>query len=382
MRITKSIASIGIAGSLGLLAIASAHAEAPTPKKPVISPPPVQPVITPSLPNVVGAFIQTKITGTLKFHNCAVRLTDVTVTAGDKRVTAVGDPADDFGYRYEIVDLPPGTYTVTPQLANGKCPGGAWAPGNRTVTLTRGSTQTAQGFEYRVATQTRRINAGLLAAVLEGAFSGTQLRLNNYGERRGDSWFKPNDSWLRLPATLGGSTSMLQINEARVGAGRRYYVSDVNLERVSVTAQATNFRISFHFESGGTEIKGRCSGNATCFGASDDAAPDFQVNGARLDILLTPLAYAAGLSYAVPPQAAFHATVDGTFVGEILDNVVERELKQKIPAAAVQALSSATVRRNINDALRRSLAGFGIGAVHSVRMENGSLVIEYSPPSS
>jgi len=239
--------------------------------------------------------------------------------------------------------------------------------------------------------ETRSVNAGLVASAIEGAFRGTQLRLNNYGPRHGDSWHKANDSFLRMSATLGGGERRFDIPEVVIRARvkvpllpdpkytARYYISDVNLASVAVAPAGGTFKITMRFESNGTELKGRCSDG--CVVGSDDTAPDFQINGARVDVFLTPAALDGSVSYgAARPE--FHGHVDGSGLGEFFENKVKREIKNRLEPTIAGKLNEATVRHQVAAATRATLNRLGIGRVNSVRMIGGNLVIDHTPPRS
>jgi hypothetical protein len=259
----------------------------------------------------------------------------------------------------------------------------------RQVTVAAGGTASGQDFTYRVNRQTRRIRTSTIAALIETAFAGTQLHLNNYGSRHGDSWHKANDSFLRLGPALGGRELRFNIPEVVIRAKvtlpllpdpkytARYYVNDFNLSGITARAQDGTFKISLNFESRGTELKGRCS--AGCIVGSDGTAPDFQINNAHLVVSLTPARHVTGgLSYG-SVSAAFHARVDASGIGEFFDGTVKREIKSRLEPAIVQALSTDDVRTRVAAALRATLDRFGIGSITSVRVEGDDLVIEHIP---
>ena len=244
------------------------------------------------------------------------------------------------------------------------------------------------------ATQTARadiirIDAGLIASQIENAFRGTTLRLNNYGPRRGDSWYLANDSLLRLGAPLGGREHRFTIPEVVIRARvkvpllpdpkytARYYISDMNLIRVSVAAEGAALRIRMEFDSRGTELKGRCS--AGCVVGSDDTAPDFQINRSRVDVSLTPAVFRDGLAYS-SVNAQFSARVDSSGLGEFFERRVKSEIKSRLEPAIVNALNNDDVRMRIYSALRPTLDTARIGVVRSVRLEGRNLVIDHTPP--
>jgi hypothetical protein len=317
------------------------------------------------------------IAGAVRLVDCGARESDVTVSAGTRTVSVNRDPSNELVLRYRITGLAKGQHTVTPRLAAGKCPGGAWGPPSRNVRLNAGQSVTGQDFEYRVPRQTKRLEGAQLAALIEAAFRGTQVQLNNYGPRHGDSWHKANDSLIRLGPGVGGGELRFDIAEIRGAAGRRYYVDHLSLTRLSVRPETGAVKLLLEFEKRGAEIKGRCAGEASCFGASDDPAPDFSVNNARLELYLTPTRDpSGGIGYG-PVRAAFSVVVDGAGMGELADGLVERQIKAAVEASARQALDQRTVQDHVVAALRPALDKMQIAAVAGVQMDGQDLLVEY-----
>ncbi len=89
-----------------------------------------------------------------------------------------------------------------------------------------------------LAAQERRIDAGLLTTVVNGILGGTQVHLNTYGPRHGDSWYVA-DSWMQLPPALAAMRVPLTITETRGGpeSAFRIYLNDINLRNLSVAIE-------------------------------------------------------------------------------------------------------------------------------------------------
>ncbi|MCX7900766.1 MAG: hypothetical protein N2483_00480 [Burkholderiaceae bacterium] len=358
-----------------------------------------------------------RIAGVIRLQHCnaPAETIRVTVSGAGKRINVplVANPADQFSWRYEAAGLAPGTYTVTPQLPTHLCPGGSWTPENASVALTAPAGQTVQqDFTYRVAALTRRVPLVLLAGGVYAAFDGTQIRLNNYTphryeRRRGGggtygSWYKADDAWIQLGPNLGGRRLMLDIPEVHAGWGRRYYLADVNLRRIDV--QAVRFdgavasalgaergiRIAFLFEDQGLpEIKGRCSEHVTCFnlgsgraGSSDTTAPDFHIDGLRLDLFVVPGRFGPDLSYDRVLAKVSHTRFDGPGgFFELLDELLnllraaETEISRRLTTALNDPQLRSAVARNLRPVLDRE----GIGPIIAHRLVGDALEIEYLP---
>jgi hypothetical protein len=318
------------------------------------------------------------IAGAVRLTNCGADAADVTVTTGAKTVSMERDPNGQAVFRYRISRLAKGQHRVTPHLADGTCAGGAWNPASRTVRLNAGKSVTGQDFEYRVPLRSKRISAALVTSLIEGVFRGSVLHLNNYGPRHQQTWHKADDSFIRLGADAGGSELWFDIAEIPGASGRRYYVSELNLSRLVVGPDKDGIKLLLDLEPRGAEVKGRCADDLDCFAAADDAAPDFAVTNARLELRLIPGPDpAGGLAYG-PVRAAFFMTVDGRGLGELSAGLIERQIKPAVEAAARRALDQVTVHDRVAAALRPTLQAMQIASVAGAHIEGEDLVIEYS----
>jgi hypothetical protein len=270
------------------------------------------------------------------------------------------------------------------------CRGGAWTPPERVVTVENTLSPVRNvDFEFRGRRIITRINASLLASIIEGVFTGTELHLNNYTSTSHsvsgrDSWHLPNDSFLRRSIAMGGTTTRFALEEVSRGA-LRYYVRDLNLLRITVSPETDAFRLTFLFEDGGpVEIKGRCSNTTAsvdpaCPVGSDDTAPDFDINDARLEIHLPPVRDTEGSITYGAVLVNFAMSVEGGGIGTIFESQVRRSIKSNVEPMIMSMVDNATLRRTVARALRTSLDRAGVGSVATVRFEGSDLVIESYP---
>ena len=320
------------------------------------------------------------VSGAIRLTDCSANFTDVSVTASGKTVVAEVDPSREFVFRYQITALPAGMHTVAPMLAAGRCVGGSWTPVSRGVDLMVGAATGGQDFEYRVPRKTTRIKGAVVASLIEWSFSGTQIHLNNYGPRHEDSWHRANASYLRLGPALGGSETRFDIPEASKGPWR-FYVNDVNVQSITVQSVPGAFKMLMKFESSGTEIKGRCSA-IVCVGATDAAAPDFQLDNAIVEISLVPALHrtdTAGISYGAF-TVRFSASVDGAGpLGETLDGLAKNKIKTIVEAKLSSALEQRSIKDRLAAAITPLLSSLGVLSITGVRMDGADLIIEYLP---
>ena len=340
------------------------------------------------------AAINRYIEGRISVSNCHAAPRNVSIRvsgAGRNRlVPAQHDLGGSFGFRYRIDDLPAGIFTVTPSLRGISCPGGSWTSSGASVDLSR-TLHARRDFSYSVEILETRLEPSFVASVIENVFSGTVIRLNNYQRSHADDWLRPNDAFIQLPAAAGGERRNLILPAFRSGAFR-YFVKDINLQRVAAQMTAEGLRLRFIFEERDVELKGHCWGtdfaiDLECPVGSDDTAPDIDLDDFHIDVLLTPARFTAGagtdagISYAdahvrVGLSADINGVCDVWFCGS-LESFLERQVKGQVARMLGDVLDSRTLRSRVASALRPVLTGLGIGNVQEVRVERGRLVIRH-----
>lgn len=276
---------------------------------------------------------------------------------------------------------------VQPHYPGSVCKG-RWTPGSR-IALIHAPGQTISGlnFNYKGTARELRIPVSLLAALIQAKFRGTQIRLNNYGRRHGNSWYKGNDSQVRLSSALGNGTRRFSIPAVNK-IPYRYYISNVNLRSINVGQNGSRFKISLAFESSGVEIKGRCAtGNilkrTLCAVGSDKAAPDVQMNNAVATVLLTPAISSdrSSITYS-SISTDFNAKIQAQGVCKIagLCNKIfsyKRKIKNGIKSAMFSMLNRNSVRSAVANALRGEIRQRGIRQISGIQIIGQNLVIWY-----
>jgi hypothetical protein len=227
------------------------------------------------------------------------------------------------------------------------------------------------------------VPAPLLSAIANKLVQGSQLRLNNLGPKRGKSWHKANDSYLRLPAQFGGGEFRFDLPEKTINlvGTAHFYVNDWNLERTEITWQRSHFRLSLFLESEGREIKGFHTGFISL---RDGGIPDAEINQARLDIDIKPVVEKGRLSYWVT-ATNFNASIQATGACKILGfdlcNTLfkyRKELTSQVAAQVQNQLNDPSVRDRVTEALQPALAQLGIGTITELSLNEENWVIRYS----
>lgn len=134
-----------------------------------------------------------------------------------------------------------------------------------------------------------KVSTSELISVIKSKLHGSKIRLNSYGKRRGYSWHKKNDSYVKVGNFYNKKFNIPELKKGPY----KYNVNDINLKSYNITAENGRFRLNFYFENHGNEIKGRCKGKwyktgALCINGSDGSAPDVHINNAIATAYLTP----------------------------------------------------------------------------------------------
>jgi hypothetical protein len=197
-----------------------------------------------------------------------------------------------------------------------------------------------------------RIPAKEIARALERALVGFTVHLDyDVVDKAG----KPlSRSFAALPPGLGGARVALSLPEQVVELGSFgrvvYRVRDLNLERVSVSAGPREYLVRFFFEDAGYEL-------VAAPGALGGAAPNFQLDGACLELRLRPQAQALALErVAVRFLADIRmAELDGVPGGAALLQQLtgyQERLREAIEAQAERALAGPELLAALNAQLR------------------------------
>ncbi len=221
------------------------------------------------------------------------------------------------------------------------------------------------------------------AIEMQSAFQGTKVHLNNYGPRHGNSWYKGNDSFVELPAALGGVKKQFSF-PVKNAFPFRYYMNNVNLSSIQVNTSQNKLAIEFNFESNGKEIKGRCSNSIKCILGSDLSAPDVQMNNTKASVYLTPSARNGSISFS-QVESDFTADIQAQGACDVIGisyvcNALtgyKSEIKNASKQAIQNAVDSDSIRNEIAEKMRLKLVSYGVKDVVSVEVLSNILVIKH-----
>jgi hypothetical protein len=171
-----------------------------------------------------------------------------------------------------------------------------------------------------------------------------------------------------------------------------YYMNDVNLQLIDVGTEGRSFKLTFQFEDVGTELKGHCikeeligGGWKDCPVGTDKGAPDVQIQGMRVHVLLEPTAYLGGITFG-RVQVRFEGSIQAGGICnvhgiDICDRLghYKREVQQQIEQAFSNLINRGSARPAVARVFREILDARAIGEVRSARIEGDNFVITHSP---
>jgi hypothetical protein len=242
-------------------------------------------------------------------------------------------------------------------------------------------------------------NAVLQAVVADLGLGQTQIHLNR-GNNASSVTFSP----AMVAAGAANRSFTVPSVEGRVPAGGRiaahilipfggfpekakYYVNNVDSNRVTMSISGGQLVLTVSFESSGPEIKGELKYCETavlgqCITDSwyDGLAPDVQVNNARVVVRFTPAASNGNLTLS-SASADFDADfeVGGDWEDWLVDLVTRYrgQVKPVVNQALTATVNRAAVRNAISSALMSQLRGLGVNRVTSVSANGGSITVRF-----
>lgn len=234
-----------------------------------------------------------------------------------------------------------------------------------------------------------KLPVSIFTGLIKNKFNGLKIHLNNYGSRDGNSWYRGNSSYVKLPSSLGNkkySFSIDPINKIPY----RYYINDINLKSLKVSTSGNRFALKFAFEEDGTEIKGRCATNnylkkGLCIKGSDASAPDVHISKAVASVFLTPSIRNNSISFStVATDFKANIRVGKTCqrLGSLCTSIFDYKsyIKKEVRKSLKKIIDKNSIRNKIASSLRGELLKVGIKKIISVQIKGQLFIIRYSTP--
>ncbi len=243
--------------------------------------------------------------------------------------------------------------------------------------------ESLQVQEIPPASPTIRITLADWRQTLNGIFSTTAMRLNNYtpipnqyfqNERQ---FLKPDDSYFKLNFNGYPFRYPIPIDVMEVGPDNMFklYVNDWNSNTITAVPENRRIRVTLTMEDDGVEILGNCYNNFSCGFTSP---PQFNYYNSKIDIYLTLKPVNGHLSYDA--EAIFTANVSES--GPCVDNVFAflcpsnraSIIKSKLETKLNDILNEVTVKTLLGSVLDKMLPA--TTQVKEVRiLDNGDIEI-------
>ncbi len=155
---------------------------------------------------------------------------------------------------------------------------------------------------------------------IETLLRTARVRLNNFTSRKNEfsstgetAYYKPGDNWMEFSpnnAPLRLPIADIPMIEAGPENRCKTYINDWNTAVVTLTPSDGQLTLTLNFENEGTEIVTDCYNNFCCEGnpfCPGAGCPDFELNNARIDIIIKPFVQNSRLTYDV--DVAFSVNV-------------------------------------------------------------------------
>ena len=215
----------------------------------------------------------------------------------------------------------------------------------------------------------------LMAGMVADRLRSTTGKLNTYGPRVGDSWFKAKDAWIKFPNDIRRDTMYLeQLQEIRI-LPRRYYYNDVRLSGIRGNSNREYLRLNVGFESEGPELRGECVDDIGCgFGT-----PTVQLDNLSIQINVRPIVAEGQMSFDphdVQVVVGYNFSADCGILTELCKEVFKDPLQSALfnmQFRLADILASPDIRREISNALNAGV----LNAVHTLgRFPEATRVID------
>ncbi|MCB0716029.1 MAG: hypothetical protein KDC06_08450 [Chitinophagaceae bacterium] len=137
------------------------------------------------------------------------------------------------------------------------------------------------------------LNKSLFGGVLNDKFRGSHGKINTYGPRHGNSWFKPHDAWIKFPDAIRRDTLFFTDLKEILISPRRYNYNDIRLQSITARPSGKYLMISVNWEGDGKELIGHCVNDIGCgFGS-----PSVQLDDLKILIKVRPFTSGGKLTF-------------------------------------------------------------------------------------
>jgi hypothetical protein len=202
-----------------------------------------------------------------------------------------------------------------------------------------------------------------LSGIVAAKLNGTTGKLNTFGPRIGDSWFKPRDSWMKFPNAIRPDTMFFdQLREIMISP-RRYYYNDINLSNIRGQVNGLYIRLNVNWESNDAELRGECVNDVGCMFGS----PTVQLDNFSIQINVRPAVGGGVLSYDpfdIQVNFSYNFGADCGILSDLCKEVFKDPLQNALFNSRFMlsdVLSQNAIRNEIGTALNAGVLDF----VHS-----------------
>jgi hypothetical protein len=219
---------------------------------------------------------------------------------------------------------------------------------------------------------------------LNGLFSQTQVRLNNYTKKKiNDRHFLANDS------SIGLRNLKYPFNIPEQKRDRyRYYVNDIKSSSIKASNEGELLKITILMENQGREFLGDCIDNFFC---GLFPAPEVEMNNTEIDIYLKPVVVNGALTYK-DVRVKFHGNIQAqgicnglfSFVCSLAAGDYRGSIKNSVEQEVQKTFETEQYKTLISDAINIAVCSFpgacnGLQAVY-FDVQGNLILQKISPP--
>ncbi len=240
-----------------------------------------------------------------------------------------------------------------------------------------------------------------MASLLEDIFTRMDIRLNNYGPQRSGSRLIENDSFISFNREPGTERFHLTIPEHTIlafpdsedekeGDPFSYYINDLNMDNATVTKSSDGWSMTFYFEKIDDELIGIDTDNLDIRAyvpihdrplnlQIDDlkVVVDFDLTARDGDMIITQTKVESFGSLSGSEAGCLYNEQD---VCKELTGFHEKEILAQLSNVMALALDAKSTHALFAEAVKPWRAGYSMGEIIEVALDNNDVILNYLPP--
>ncbi|MBE9531981.1 MAG: hypothetical protein IME98_04160 [Proteobacteria bacterium] len=240
-----------------------------------------------------------------------------------------------------------------------------------------------------------------MASLLEDIFSKMDIRLNNYGPQRSGSRLIEKDSFITFNREPGTERFHLSIPEHTIlafptsenekeGDLFSYYINDLNMDNATVTKLRDGWSMTFYFEKIDDELIGVDTDNLDirAYVPVHERPLNLQIDDLKIVVDFDLTARGGDMVIAQKKIESF-GSISGSEAGCLyneqdvckeLSTFQEKEVLAQLSKVMALALDAKSTHALFAEAVKPWRAGYSMGEIIEVALDNSDVILNYLPP--